>query len=110
MYRVTILFGQPTDPAEFERYYHETHFAQAVQLKGIMGLTIGKCESMDSQQPPAFYRVTSFYFERRDAIEALLTLPEGHAALADLPKFATGGYTIIVDEEKVLIPFTMSKT
>jgi uncharacterized protein (TIGR02118 family) len=88
-----------------------THiFPLAAQLKGIKGLTIGKCESMDPQQPPAFYRVTSFYFESRIALEALLTSMEGRAALADLPKFATGGYTIMVDEEKVLIPFTMSKT
>jgi len=110
MYCVTVLFGQPTDPAEFERYYHDTHFPLAAQLKGIKGLTIGKCESMDPQQPPAFYRVTSYYFETRVALEALLTSTEGHAALADLPNFATGGYTIMVDEEKVLVPFTMSKS
>jgi uncharacterized protein (TIGR02118 family) len=110
MYCVTVLFGQPTDPAEFERYYHDTHFPLAAQLKGIKGLTIGKCESMDPQQPPAFYRVTSYYFETRVALEALLTSTEGRAALADLPNFATGGYTIMVDEEKVLVPFTMSKS
>jgi uncharacterized protein (TIGR02118 family) len=90
MYRVSILFVQPIDPAEFERYYHDTHFPLAAQLNGIKGLTIGKCEAMDSQQAPAFYRVTSFYFESRIALEALLTSTEGHAALADLPKFATG--------------------
>jgi uncharacterized protein (TIGR02118 family) len=109
MYRVTVLFGQPADPAEFERYYHETHFPLAAQLKGIKGLTIGKCESIDPQQPPAFYRVTSFYFESRIALENLLFSTEGRAALADLTNFATGGYTIIVDEEKALIPFAMSK-
>jgi uncharacterized protein (TIGR02118 family) len=110
MYCVTVLFGQPTDPAEFERYYRDTHFTLAAQLKGIKGLTIGKCESMHPQQPPAFYRVTSYYFETRVALEALLTSTEGRAALADLPNFATGGYTIMVDEEKVLVPFTMSKS
>jgi uncharacterized protein (TIGR02118 family) len=110
MYRVTVLFGQPLDPAAFERYYHDTHFPVAAQLKEIKGLTIGKCESIDPLQQPAFYRVTSFYFESRIALEALLTSTEGHAALADLPKFATGGYTIMVDEEEVLVPFTMSKT
>jgi uncharacterized protein (TIGR02118 family) len=110
MYRVTVLFGQPTDPAEFERYYHATHFPLAAQLKGIKGLTIGKCESTDLQQAAAFYRVTSYYVESRIALEALLTSTEGRAALADLSNFATGGYTIIVDEEKVLVPFTMSKS
>jgi hypothetical protein len=53
---------------------------------------------------------TSFCFETRVALEALLTSTEGRAALAGLPTFATGGYTIIVDEEKVLVPFTMSKS
>jgi uncharacterized protein (TIGR02118 family) len=109
MLRLTVLFGQPTDRAEFERYYHETHFPLAAQLQGIKGLTIGKCESIDPQQPPAFYRVTSFYFESRVALDNLLTAPEGRAALADLANFATGGYTLIVNEEKALIPFTMSK-
>src|SRR5580765_8430399 len=45
MNRLTVLYGHPTNPAEFDRYYHEVHIPIAKKMKGLKGWTIGKCES-----------------------------------------------------------------
>lgn len=109
MYRVTVLFGHPQDPAEFERYYRQTHFPLAARMKGIKGVTIGKLESIDSSQPAAYYRISSFYFDTREAYQALLASPEMQAALADLQHFATGGFCIMANEEEVMIPVSLPR-
>src|SRR5690242_8240740 len=104
MYRLTVLFGYPQDPAAFERYYRQIHFPMAAKIKGIKGVTIGKLESLDSEQPATYYRMTSFYFDSREACHEVLASPEGQAALADLNNFATGGVTFLAHEEEVLVP------
>lgn len=109
MYRVTVLFGQPHDPAEFERYYRQIHFPLAAKLKGIRGVTIGRLESVASQPPVRYYRITSFYFDSREACQEVLASSEGQATLADLNNFATGGFCLIGNEEEVLVPFSLTR-
>ncbi len=43
MTRLTVLYGHPTDPAEFDRYYDEVHIPLAKKMQGLKGWTIGKC-------------------------------------------------------------------
>lgn len=110
MYRITVLFGHPQDPAAFERYYRQTHFPLTAKVKGIKGVTIGKLEALDPGQPAPYYRITSFYFDSREACEAVLASPEGQATLADLNNFATGGVSIVANEEEVLVPVSLPPT
>ena len=76
-------------------------------MKGIKGVTVGKLETLDPGQHTAYYRMTSFYFESREACEAVFASPEAQAALADLNTFATGGFSIVGNEEEVLIPVSL---
>jgi uncharacterized protein (TIGR02118 family) len=108
MYRLTVLFGHPQDPVAFERYYRQSHFPLAAKVKGIKGVSIGKLEAPDSGQPAAYYRITNFYFDSREACQAALASPEGQATLADLHLFATGGVTFVANEEEVLIPISLT--
>jgi len=108
MYRLTVLFGHPRDPAAFERYYRQSHFVLAGKVKGIKGVSIGRLEALDPGQPTTYYRITSFYFDNREACQAALASPEGQATLADLHIFATGGVTLVANEEEVLIPISLT--
>lgn len=38
MHKLTVLYGHPKDPAEFDRYYYETHIPLAKKMQGLMGL------------------------------------------------------------------------
>lgn len=107
MIRLTVLYGHPKDPAEFDRYYHAIHIPIAKKMVGFKGWTIGKCESAIPGEPPPYYMIVGLYTESREKLNEILSSPEGQAAIADVPKFATGGYSFLIDEEEVLIPYEL---
>jgi uncharacterized protein (TIGR02118 family) len=107
MYRLTVLYGHPDDPAEFDRYYREVHLPLARKMKGLKGWTIGKCESAEEGEPPPYYMIVGLYADTRADLEAMLASPEGQAAVADVPKFATGGAEFMFVAEEVLLPLNL---
>ena len=108
MVRLTVLYGHPSDPAEFDRYYHAVHIPLARKMKGLKGWTIGKCQAAVPGERPAFYMIVGLYADSRADFEAILASPEGQATVADVPRFATGGATFLYDDETVLVPFSLS--
>ena len=110
MMRLTVLYGHPDDPAAFDKYYEEVHLPLAKQMEGWQGWTIGKCQSMDPAEQPPYYMIVGLYAESREAIDAILASPAGQAAVADVPKFATGGATFLLDEEQVILPLGLRAT
>jgi uncharacterized protein (TIGR02118 family) len=107
MIRLTVLYGHPQDPVAFDRYYHEVHIPIAKQMKGLKGWTIGKCESAIPGENPPYYMIVGLYAESKADMDAILASPEGQAAIADVPRFATGGVKFLYDDEVVLIPFAL---
>jgi uncharacterized protein (TIGR02118 family) len=110
MYRLTVLYGHPEDAAEFDRYYREVHLPIARQMKGLRGWTIGKCEPADAGSTAPYYLIVGLYTETSAEMQAMLASPEGQAAVDDLPNFATGGVTLMFNEEEVLIPCRLETT
>jgi uncharacterized protein (TIGR02118 family) len=110
MIRLTVLYGHPQNPDEFDRYYREVHIPLARRMRGLKGWTIGKCESAQADQSPAYYMVVGLYAESRDEMESILASPEGQATINDVDNFATGGVVFLYDDEEVLIPITLSDT
>ena len=47
MVRLLVLYGQPEDPAAFDRYYHEIHVPLAKRMQGLRKWTIGKVLGKD---------------------------------------------------------------
>jgi uncharacterized protein (TIGR02118 family) len=108
MTRLTVLYGHPADPAEFDRYYHEVHIPLARTMKGLKGWTIGKCQSATPGEKPLYYMAVGLYSDSREALEAILDSPEGRATVADVANFATGGASFFYDDEVVLVPYALS--
>ncbi len=77
MHKTTILFGYPTDPAAFDRHYHEVHLPLTRKLKGIKGLTIGKLDASDNGEKAPYYVITSIYTDSREVLDATLATPDG---------------------------------
>jgi len=105
--RLTVLYGHPRDPAAFDRYYHEVHLPLARRMTGLTGWTIGKCESATPGEPPPYYMIVGLYAATRAELDAILASPEGQAAIADVPNFATGGFTFLFVDDVVLIPVAL---
>ncbi|MEU1426562.1 EthD family reductase [Nocardia sp. NPDC005746] len=103
MYRLSILYGHPQDPAAFDEYYWNTHIPIAREMTGLKKWTIGHGESADPSQPSPYYLVVGLYADSRAELEAVLASPQGQAAVADVPNFATGGVTFVYSHERDLI-------
>lgn len=108
MIRLTVLYGHPEDPEAFDRYYFDTHIPIARRMQGLRGWTIGKCTAVEPGKQPAYYMIVGLYAESRAAMDEILASPEGQAAIADVPNFATGGVTFLYDDEDVLIPVRLN--
>lgn len=108
MIRLTVLYGHPQDPSEFDRYYHEVHIPIARRMKGLKGWTIGRCQAIEADERPPYYMIVGLYAASRAEMDAILASPEGQATIADVPNFATGGVVFLYDNEEVLLPVHLS--
>ena len=103
MVRLLVLYGQPNDPAAFDKYYSEVHIPIARRMRGLKKWTVGKVTGTADGQPSPYYYLADLYMESREDFEKLLSSPEGQAAVADVPNYATGGATFLYTEIEDLI-------
>ncbi len=96
MMKVTVLYGHPVSPDEFEKYYANTHLPLAAKMKGVARMEFTKFIAGPDGGKPAFYRMAELYFTTQAEMGQSLGSAEGQATVADLPKFATGGVTIVI--------------
>ncbi len=96
--KLTVLYGYPTNPAAFEKYYAETHLPLAAKITGFTRLELCKGLPGPDGTKPAFYRTAEFWFESAAALQACFATAEAQATAADLANFATGGVTLFTSE------------
>jgi uncharacterized protein (TIGR02118 family) len=96
MQKVTVLYGHPTNAADFEKYYSETHLPIAGKMSGVAKLELTKFSSAPDGGKPAFYRMAELYFSSPEQMQQTLGSPEGKATVDDLARFATGGVTVVI--------------
>src|SRR5262245_34754633 len=82
-----VLYGHPPKPAEFEKYYLETHMPLVAAIKGARKMEAAKCLPQADGSPPAFYRVFEMWFDSPEHMSAVFATPEGVKVRADLPNF-----------------------
>ena len=96
--KLTVLYGHPTDPAAFEKYYAEIHLPLADKITGYNRVELSKGLPGPDGSKPTFYRTAEFWFESTAALQTCFETPEGKVTASDLPNFATGGVTLFVSE------------
>jgi uncharacterized protein (TIGR02118 family) len=103
MVRLLVLYGQPKDPAAFDKYYAEIHLPLARRMRGLKKWTIGKVSGTPDGAPSPYYYIADLYAGSREELEAILASPEGRAAVADVPNYASGGVTFLYSEVEELV-------
>jgi uncharacterized protein (TIGR02118 family) len=98
MVKLTVLYGQPKDPAAFERYYLDTHTPIALKIKGVRRFEIARVTAMADGSPPPYFRIADVYFDDLAALQKALGSPEGQAAAGDLANFASGGVKLMITD------------
>lgn len=96
--QVLVIYNMPTDPTAFEQYYHGTHIPLAKRMPGLRSCVISKGPLASGSGDSPYYLVAVLSFDSMDAIQAAMASPEGQATVADVPKFATSGVTILMYE------------
>ena len=98
MTRIISLHGYPADPEAFDRYYREVHTPLVQRIPGVRNVRFGRVMRTEDGSRAPFYLVSDVYFDSSEALAAAQKTPEMAAALADVPRFATGGVTIMICE------------
>lgn len=100
--KITFIYDNPADPAEFERQYASGHLALVRALPGVQRLETAKVWPKEDGSPTPAYRVVDAYFTSYgDAVAAVASEPAG-ALFPAVFALATGGVTILfsdVEEE-----------
>lgn len=108
MYRMSVLYGTPDDPAAFDEYYRTVHVPIARRMEGLTSWTLTWVDEQTGEfapdvHLPDVHLVADLCAPDRAAMDAILSSPEGVAAAEDVANFATGGVTFLYgDEESVL--------
>ena len=96
--KITVLYAQPKSPEAFEKYYAETHLPIAGKMKGVSRIELSKVAQAPGEPAPAFYRIAELYFRSKAQMDKVMATQAAKDTVADLPKFATGGFTVLVSE------------
>lgn len=91
MAQVIVTYKTPKDPAAFDKYYFETHVPLARKIPGLRKYQISKGAIATPGGPSSFHMIATLTFDSLADIQAAFASPEGQVAVADVPKFATGG-------------------
>jgi uncharacterized protein (TIGR02118 family) len=93
-----VAYGAPEDPASFNAHYAETHVALAQKIPGLRRFEHGKVLGTPDGSPAPYYLIAELWFDGPEQFQAGLESPEGQETAADVPKFATGGVTMMLAE------------
>jgi uncharacterized protein (TIGR02118 family) len=100
MVRLTVLYGQPTDPQAFDDYYARVHIPIARKMRGWFRWTLEKVVATPGEPPPPYHLIVGLYAASVEEVQRILATPEAQAASADVPNFATGGVTFLLTTDE----------
>lgn len=96
---LVVLYNQPKDTAAFEKYYAETHVplvTSHAQEIGVTRVDLIKFAPEADGKPALVYREADLRWDSKDAMDKGLATPGFKISAADIPKFATGGFTVLI--------------
>ena len=96
--KVTVLYGHPKSPEDFEKYYFETHMPLVIAAKGRKRAETSRCAPAADGSPGPFYRIFEIWFDSQADMSAITATAEWKKVVADVPNFASGGITRVVSK------------
>jgi uncharacterized protein (TIGR02118 family) len=96
MVKIVVLYGPPTDPAAFEEYYASTHLPLAAKISNVKHFEASRVVGTPDGGEAPYYRIAEVSFASQEDLQAAMSSPEGQATVGDIPKFATGGATVLI--------------
>lgn len=96
MVKVMVMYGPPTDASAFEEHYANVHVPLAAKMPNVSRFEASRVVGTPDGSEPPYYRIAELWFEDEATMQATLSSPEGQETVADIPRFATGGATVLI--------------
>jgi uncharacterized protein (TIGR02118 family) len=100
MAKLVVLYKTPADPAAFDRYYVDTHVPLAKRIPGMLRYEVNAGPVASPAGASPYHLVATLEFASMGALQQAMGSPEGRAAAADVPNFATGGVEMLIFDTK----------
>jgi uncharacterized protein (TIGR02118 family) len=98
MVKLVVAYGAPSDPAAFDAHYASTHTPLVQRIPSLRRFEAGKVLGTPDGTPAPYYFIAELSFDDVGVLQAAMGSPEGQAAAADVPTFASGGATLMIAE------------
>ncbi len=96
--KITVLYGAPKDPAQFEKYYAETHMPMVYAVKEIKRTEVAMGLPGPGDAPPPFYRIFEAWFDSPEHLKQVTGTAQWKKIEDDVPNFASGGATVLISK------------
>lgn len=96
MVKLVVLYGPPEDPAAFEDHYANTHVPLVHKMPNLRLFEASRVLGTADGGDPPYYRIAELSFDSPEDLQAAMGSPEGQETAGDVPKFASGGATILI--------------
>ena len=94
MYKLTILFRQPRDPAQFDKDWTEKFVPAADEMPGVLRIEVSHIDGGPTG-PAEYHKMHEFYFADRTAMDNAMHSQKGVLAGNALQAIAPGLYTLL---------------
>jgi uncharacterized protein (TIGR02118 family) len=85
--RFVVLWGQPNDPAAFERHYRDVHIPLALEIPGLRRYTLSRDMTLVRGEE-RYYLVAELDFDNITSLRAAFESPQGRATASDVANLA----------------------
>jgi uncharacterized protein (TIGR02118 family) len=103
VFQLTAFYNHPEDVEAFDKHYDEVHTPLAAKLPGLQRFTVSRPGPDQDGNQPAYHLIAVLEWADQAALDAGFAGPEGEAAMADLPKFAGAGVTIVTGPGRTVL-------
>jgi uncharacterized protein (TIGR02118 family) len=93
--KITVIYDNPTDPAEFEIGYAKEQVELARSLPGVVRVEASKVWPKEDGSPTPAYRLLDIYFPDYETASAAVTSPAAGPLFGGIFELATGGVRIV---------------
>jgi uncharacterized protein (TIGR02118 family) len=93
--KMTVLFNEPKNVEDFERYYVTTHLPLVAALKGAKRIETARGLNRADGTPARIFRIFELWFDSNDQMAAFTGTPAWKAVIADMANFPTGGIPVV---------------
>ena len=94
--KVTVLYSQPKNAEEFDKYYYGKHMPMLYAVNEIKKVEIARPRSTPNGSTPPYYLITELWFDSPEVFKAVAATPEWNAIGADVANFAPSGTATIL--------------